>query len=274
MAADPCFFLYPDAAGSLAVIDFARPLTSIHELPSGIVSDAYGGDRTWSRTFHAGVLRIRFTAERVNTTTTAGQSFVRKMLTVQQHLIRGGYVGLARVHSKAWCGRVSTSRLARGTASIVCRGGNLFSSWNSNAALAASDEIVIESANPEAIREWNAVQTVATSGVKVTLTTSDTVFNTYTAEPILVRHRDFWPILRLPADQVDKQLVIPDRRLTYTIDMTLEYDQAAIARLVRDTYGSLGLRTDGGSKAGRSLEEALAPKSGRTGVYNVLRRGL
>ena len=134
----------------------------------------------------------------------------------------GGRVGFSLDHAKSWAA-YTTGGLSRGD-TIVYTGGNAFRAWSASAVIAASDEIVIESPNPEALRE---IQSVTALGGGTQITISRGAIYTYSL-PKMVRWRDFYPALFLPEDQISKPFLTHDRRLNWTLDITLEVDLAII----------------------------------------------
>lgn len=232
---DPAVFWYPDDAGTLEVLDFGRGLSALYELPDADASDAFGGGGEHYRSFRRGILRVRVTMERISALDSTGQQLVRKIKSLQAHLDKGLPIGLTRRRDKAWAGKTHAA-IQRGWSSVHVPGGNAFSAWYSSAALAASDEIVMESANPEALREYNKVSSIVTSGTNTQVNLDNTAVYTLAEDPVVVRYQDFWPVCFLPEDQLGRGIIHPDggRRLTYTMDLTLEYDGAGVASAMKD----------------------------------------
>jgi hypothetical protein len=211
---------YPDPAGSIEAITLASTprLTEFEEIPDPEwdgASDLAGGE---SRAFLRGRQRFRLTFERF-----ADASIERALRTLQVHLESGGGIGFALDASKAWCG-FARNTPSRGRTAINTNG-NVFE-YKSGAALAAADEIVIQAPNPNAQREVTTVSSV--SGNDITLT--DTLRYTYTTSP-LIRYRYFIPWGKMPDSEKGRSIVTWDRRLWYTMDLTLVEDLADIFAL-------------------------------------------
>ena len=265
----PAFYWYPDAAGSLETTSLGELLSDLQETPLSTVEDAYGGNGFPYRSFLGGSFRIRILLERFGTPATS--TLERELRSMEAHLHRGGMVGFTADTAKTWCG-FQSGTWSRGDASVAT-GGNAFRAWSSGGTLAANDEVVMESENPEANREFQLVSAISATG---TVTFSgDTLLYSYgaSAESSLARWRDFYPVLWLPRDQVGKPIVHHDHRRNWTLDVTLEYCIGAVlalyeadnvgmdARWFSPATGGLDLATASrplGGSAGRSMQEAIA----------------
>ena len=133
---------------------------------------------------------------------------------------------------------------------MVTTDGNVFAAWNGSAAVAADDVVVIESANPEAHREFCTIDSI--SGDNLVL--SDSVRYMYAESPVSVRYRDFFPVLRWPAGELGSQIVISNRRIAYTLDITLVTDPMGLEGVTADTLAT-GVMYEGAAWTGQSLEE-------------------
>jgi len=231
-------WFYPDPSGSLEEIDFGIDgISSVIELPLRDVRDSHSIGGAWHRTVLGGGLRVRLVLERFSGLTTAGKTLQRQLASLEAHLHRGGLIVFAADRDNAWLGVMDGSLLpARGDAALTTFGGNLlsvFTATGTAAALAAGDEIILESFNPTMHREWLLVS--SESGGVITLDTSDgqNVRYDYTdAGSTIVRERNFYPALRLPEDQVGRVLLTTDHRHTWTWDVVLELDYLAIESLI------------------------------------------
>lgn len=221
--ADPRFYYYPESGGTLETIDLAGPLSDLQETELRDVEDAYDGERVLYRQVLGGGYRVRIVLERFTS-----QALERKLKTMSAHLERGGYIGFSRDHAKTWAGFGASGYTYRGR-SIFYSTVNQFGAWNGSATFASGDECTIESGNPEMYREYNTVSSINASN-QVTL--GNALVYTY-SNPVLLRWRDFYPALRLPADKVGKALVTHDHRISWTLDVELEWDLAGLVAAVR-----------------------------------------
>jgi hypothetical protein len=223
---DPCFFWNPAPGGTLEITDLAEAISDIQDQEITEAADARNGYGTAYRNFLMGSRRVRIVLERFGSP--GSSALERDFYAIENHLRRGGYVGFSRNRSKSWCGAVNSAYAQRGD-TVLYTGGNLFNAWYTSAALASGDEVIVESANPD----WQSEPTVFSSITGTQVTVSRALRFTYpTSNPIFVRYRDFYPVLRLPDDQLDKPLVTHDKRITWTFDALLEYDLSALASAI------------------------------------------
>ncbi|WP_306523543.1 hypothetical protein [Gemmatimonas sp.] len=215
------FYWYPDSDGSLSTLTLAKPLTELHETRASDRITSKRGDGSSAVAVWLTATRVRIVLERG---LSAGN--VRDLRQLEDHLQRGLPVGFAREHTKAWAGFGSSPN--RGYA-YVTTGGAAFTNWET-ASLVSGDEIAIESGAPWSEIEMHAVSSVSATTGTITLS-GETVLHTF-GGPVIVRHRDFYPALRMPDDQLGKPIVSTERRLSWTLDVELE----AMPELVQAGY--------------------------------------
>lgn len=228
---------YPDPSGSLEEIDFGNDsISSVIEMPTRDVRDSHSIGGAFHRTVLGGGLRVRLVCERFSGLTTAGKTLQRQLASLEAHLHRGGLMVFAADRDNAWLGVMDGWLLPqRGDSTLTTFGGNLlsiFTGTGTAAALAAGDELILESTNPGMNREW--LLTASESAGVITLDTSDgqAVRYDYQGQDVaIVRERNFYPTLRLPSDQVGRVLLVTDNRHTWTWDVTMELDYLAIKSL-------------------------------------------
>ena len=103
--------------------------------------------------------------------------------------------------------------------------GNVWQNFNAAAGLVTGDPIVIQSASPE--YTWE--ETTVDSFGGTTLVVQTALSRSYSVLPVLGRHRNFWPFVRLAkGDRSSAQLWVNNHRWTYTLEMRLEEDTAAL----------------------------------------------
>jgi hypothetical protein len=236
--ANPRFYWHPSSTGTLEYIDLGENIRDIQEDPEERLVGAESLDGRVHTTFFGSRLRVRIIHERFTSASVA-----RKLMSMQAHLAKGGTVGFARDPDKAWAGYSRTNR-PRGTTSIVTEGNTW--SYNTSAALANGDEVCISSGAPECHREWTTVA-AAVTGTRVTLA-SPGLLHDYANGWAFIRHRDFFPALCVPAGQSLGAIVTHEKRLAYTLDLTLVENVAAIARMSEVGSGIIA----GGTSSGRT----------------------
>lgn len=251
-------YWYPEDGAGLSVLTLARAPSQVHEsrVPDRVT--ARRGDGSGAVAVGLPLTRVRIVVERG---LSAGN--VRDLRQLEDHLQRGGPIGFARDHTKAWA--AYGSRTFRGYSYVSTIGGNAFTAWEAAAALASGDEVVIESAPPAGEIEMHAVSSVSATG-NVNLN-SETILKSFDG-PILVRHRDFYPALWMPDDQVSRPIVTTEHRLTYTLDVELE----VVPDIIRAGYSAatatkpLGLSGPSVVRgAGITLQDLVGPNAGSVG---------
>lgn len=253
---NPYFYVYYTDAGPLTAHDFGRSISDLYPRPVRARVDARGGDGAVSSAVGPAGMRVVVRRER-----TSDQALVRAWRNVEDHLLVGGRVGFSWDHARTWAGYGSSPPTQGDT--VLYTGGNAFSSWSVSAALSASDEIVVETPNPEGRREYTTVSAI--TGGRITV---PSVLNTYTAKP-LVRWAGFYPALFLPEDQLDRLRISGDRNITWNLDFELEVDARIFTAAERSGIlsGGLDLRssTVKPGSVGRSLEGMLSAGSSVAG---------
>lgn len=207
----PTFYWYPDAAGSLQRTTLSGPLSDLHESITRERAVSRAGDGSAYTVAWSSRTTVRIVRERG-----VSAANVREIRAMEDHLLRGGRVGFSRDHAKTWAGYCAGPTV-RG-ASYYPTMGNAFAAWASAGTLASGDEVVAESAQPEAIHEISVASSINSSG---DVLTSGTILYTRTA-PTMVRWRDFYPALRMADDQVGRPILTTEHRIAWTLDVTLE----------------------------------------------------
>lgn len=239
----PTFIWYPDG-GTLAAsredTDLGEELSDLQVVPARerVTSAAMGG-RHSSTVLSAAMEQVRIVNENMSNV----NALVRTLYAMQAHLERGEVVGFTRNTAKAWAGYASAS-LSRGDTAIPTTGDVWY--YAGIAALSAGDIVCIEGLGSEGHREYAAVDSV--SGTTVTLTTG--LLYTYTDDIVMIRWRDYYPVLAWPQNQ-RQTILTHDRRLNWTLDVTLETDPDVLQALytVSESGGStvlIGPAAEGG----------------------------
>ena len=250
------FYWYPDEDGGLSTITLAKPLTEMHETRAPDRVSAKRGDGSSANAVWLSATRVRIVLERG---LSAGN--VRDLRQLEDHLHRGLPVGFAREHTKAWAAFGGST--FRGFTYVVA-GASAFPTWES-ASLASGDEVVIESAPPEGEIEMHAISSVSSTTGYVTLN-GETILRSF-AGPIIVRHRDFYPALRMPDDRLGHPMVTTERRLSWTLDVELEVIPDIIRAGYNETQIDLSLSgVTGVNEASNSLQSITK------GWYKTTRR--
>jgi len=111
---------------------------------------------------------------------------------------------------------------------VLTHSGNDWQNFNLSAGLTTGDPIVIQSASPEYTWEETTVSTF--TGTELTVQTA--LNRVFSASPVLGRHRDFWPFVRLArGSRSSTGLWVNKHRWTYVLDLHLEEDVGALGRI-------------------------------------------
>ena len=256
---NPVIYYYPSSGfdAQLVTIDLGEILSDLQMTPIRSAIDAMSYQGRFYRTNLNGRMKIRVLLERFT-----DRALVRKLYSLQSHLERGGLIGICENQNKAWAAYLNEG-MGNSGQTVLETGGNVF--YNQTAALDALDEVVIQSSNPEVKREWNDVN-LAVGSTDARITLSDALIHNYKQEPVLIRFHGFWPIMRLPADQLGRPIVTHDHRISYTLDLTLEEDVAALAAASTLFPGQLLQDGDGPAGFGQTIDKTL-DTSGSTPMF-------
>jgi len=222
--ANPSFWYYPNES-QLLEIQLPAPLTELSWVP---LRDRRSG---WTI---AGDMRSAVNTGRLRVTITLGpyndtgdyQYLSHQLESMSAHLERGLPVSFAADRERAWLSEASQTT---GSNKIV-HGTNVCSAYNASAAFAVDDIMCLESPNPELNREYLRVTSIW-SYLPQFLTATEVRY-TYEEGPVMLRHRDFFPVLYLPEDMLGNSIVTHDHRLTFTLDVSLEQSMAGQVALV------------------------------------------
>ena len=237
-------YYYPDPAGTLETIDLGQPLTELEEIPERQIAQGVSLMGYSSTHVYSGTMRVRVVLADVQTTTSAGQTLHRSLSTLSAHLERGGLVGVTADTAKAWASYVSKGRINRGDTAFVCPV-NQWYTRSSVSALSSGDELVLESDNPEMLREYTTIDTASASNPTFTPAAKYTF-----ASRTYARWRNFYPALYWPEQERGRSIIVSERRTRFTLDMTLAVEWAVMAGVALN----LGITKEGTAGSGISID--------------------
>lgn len=215
---------WPLDSGPVATLDWGYSLQKLTPILMRDRVDTLDGlRRPYSLDFGA-ELRVQVRKERTDDATGIARQFV----ILDSILKRGGVIGLADDRTKAFAAYATTPIRAGDT--TIYLGLNTYAGLLPDALnLVAGDQLVIESGNLEGKREQVTVSSV-TVGVGTTIALSTTVMQDYDETcGVMVRHRHFYPALRLPADQANVTLVSDEYAALWTFEAELVVDAGIYA---------------------------------------------
>lgn len=224
----PFFSYWPHTtAGARHDIVLTEDLSDLQITPIRDVADGITLRGNFRRATGRPSVRVRIVLERFT-----DRELFRRFSGLINHLERGGWCAFGLDDSKAY-GALLNTNYYQGTRRFYV-GENQYKGFTPNSAsttsLAVGDEIIVESAPPEAAREYFAIHDKAETGgicrIDIDASGGGTTGNVFQEDyptDALVRYSDFWPKLFLPAGGIGSGLLTHDHRITYTLDMSLEY---------------------------------------------------
>lgn len=248
----PAFYWYPVAGSTLEFLSLEDRLQDLDAVQTVEREDSIGYNGVQFGALQQEALEVRIVWERFGSNSPGSNNKERRLQSMMNHLLRGLPVGFARDADKCVAYKLASAP-TRGTSTGTLTTRQLFYAWNASAALAANDELVLETAARECKREWKTVSGIVGS----TLTYDDTTFNTFTGTTF-IRYRDFWPCLFLPRTEAS---VESHRRRNWTLDLTLTYAAGSLNRMARaanvNANGDLKLESTTPSAGTYSIQELL-----------------
>ena len=264
------FYYYPEGNTALEKIALNARITRLDPTTKAVVEDAYGGDGHFSRSFMGVRRRVRIAIDRVSLLTTNGKADHRAIQGLLSHLRRGGACGFTADTTKAVA--IFPAGGWNVNQEILYTAGNAFYSWESAAAFAIGDEVVVESAPIFGVEEYGYLSSAAATQPNLT----DKLNHDYAPMYAMARWHRFYPALRLPADALDAPLLTNEHGIGWNLDIELEVDPAVhllnyVAPESSDMTGSIGLaatlaRTTDGPGAGRFTLDNLLERTRPTGI--------
>jgi|TARA_B100000085_G_scaffold9856_2_gene8602 hypothetical protein len=236
--------------GGLRVIDFGERVSDLQITPYRNASDSVSMGGSFSRIARRSGMRVRIVLERFTDDRLAEQFY-----SLQSHLEAGGGFSFAVDNDKKFAAFINSAAAATvaGGHRIFTHDPLILAEYGAH-GLAANDVIHMESFGPRGRREEMQVDSYSSSDKKIT-TSSDAIYEH--SLPSMVRHRDFFPFLLWPQDQMGSPILTHDHRISYTLDMTCEVYpgniQAAYAQ--SGTEGSNIPTTTGRTQDGVTLDE-------------------
>lgn len=253
MAQDPYLYWYPAGSRTLATVQLGfvsdlRPVDT-QDAEEVLTGNSAPYRSVFGRARIVPIVKERFTSA----------SLRRDLEAVVNHLRAGGVVGFSLDDSKALA-KFGTPPQSGDTV-IALDAADPWGSWPGTPAFASGDEIRIEQPGRTLRAETVTYSSLTSSDITVSA-----VRNTYDTGPVLVRYRDFYPVLRLPAGLANSpDLLTHDRRLNYTLSLPLvEYPADLWA--FWEAGVKLGSKTDSPFVGGRfSADEFLGQRATSVG---------
>ena len=244
------FYYYPaGTAAGLETIDLGEGVTDLQVNPIRQAATAYTMSGRMYRTVETARLQITIANERF-----ASAAVAQALESMSSHLELGGAVAFTADTAKVWAGFTKAAP-SRGD-TVLATYGNTFSGLASG-SVAANDVIAFQSPNPSHYVEYARVDSVAVN----TITLQDAIRYNHPEALTLIRYRDFYPLLRMPASGLGASFVTHDHRLTYTLDITLVDDLPSLYEYASEVDGSTVLTS------ATAIDALLGNQSGETSPF-------
>ena len=239
---NPCFWYYPGGSGSGAIeLEIPGPLSDLIFTP---LRDRRSG---WTL---AGEMRSAVNSGRMRVTISCGpfnntgnyQHLPYQLESMSAHLEKGGAVSFCADKDKAVASFINAYSTSTTTSICTLSDPNVFAAYNGSAALVTDDIVCIESPNPELNREYSRLSANLTA---TTLSLADPMRYDHKESPLMVRYRDFFPVLYMPQDRLGTNMITHEHRNTFTLDLTLEQSVDGFVKFYPDPVEVPGIELTG-----------------------------
>ena len=225
-------YFYPSSTsyGGISTIDFGETVSDMQITPYRVVSDGVSIGGRFSRTARRSGMRVRIVLERFTDFRLAEQFY-----SLQSHLEAGGGFSFAVDSAKIFAAFIETAYPATPGSSArntyFIHAPRVLSEYGAH-GLAADDVLHMESFGAGGRRE--ELQANSYDEAESTINTKTGALYDH-ALPSLVRHRDFFPFLVWPQDQMGSPIITHDHRISWTVDFTAEVYPAHLLAMYNKT---------------------------------------
>ena len=219
---DSQIYFYPASGtyGGLTRINFGETVSDMQITPYRVVSDGVSIGGRFSRTARRSGMRVRIVLERFTDFRLA-----EKFYSLQSHLEAGGAFAFAVDRQKTFAAFIESAGAGPGDFSlrhdVFTHAPRLVSVFGiePNGGIAADDVVHLESFGAGGRREEMQVDFYTSADKKIATKTGAIYEHSL---PALLRHRDFFPFLIWPQDQMSNPIITHDHRISWTVDFTAE----------------------------------------------------
>ena len=216
---------YPGDEGALRAVNFLEGVSGLNDWTVVAGASAENIMGTIARVTWSGPQNVRLVLQDFE-----DAGLVREFRSLEGHLKAGLSVAFTADVDRAWAGFVESGHsVAAGSTTINTRRGHEFTAFTALPSLSSGDEVVLSSGAPDSWREWLEIDSVAGRTVNLT----EAVRYEHDISPILVRHRDFWPVMVLDQD-VRRPILSSRNQNSWTLDLTLREQIASYAALLEE----------------------------------------
>lgn len=224
--ANPSVFWYPNDGGAIKELRTGYSLQILHPVETYIRPTSTNGIGAPYMVGLMGEVRVTLRKERMRRDTDS--DMINDFFALENHLRRGGTMGVALDRTKAFAAYVTTGLTAGGTA--IEGGPNIYkdilTAQSITLALASGDRFWLESGNPDFRRERLTCDGAPTvTALLHAITASRAIVMDRDADSgVMVRHEDFYPAVYLPEDQLDREIITTESGALYTFEAELVID--------------------------------------------------
>lgn len=249
------FYYFPDGSGDdLEVLDAVVSASDVHITPVRDATVTVGGTGKYTNVLHGAYEQIRIVIELGDDADTA-----EKFQTFENFIKEGNTVAFAFDPTQAYL-YVLDSAPPRGALRLSV-GPNQLSEWGSSEA-AVGHHVVIQSPLLSYIREYNIVSARVTGQITV----SRPIQRSFQDEPVLLRHKWFFPALMLAPNQRSAPLLTHDHGFAWVFDATFWEDIYALSAIDQAAFSATG-------EAGATLQGLKRKKTGGFTVTSAFQVG-
>lgn len=261
------YFPRPSQLSFLTTIDLQEQLA---ELFSDYEIDAQDGVSYTGRRYRT-ISRlseiVRIQRDRMK----GSEDLARDLITLQSHLAHGFPTMFAADSAKAYATYLRQPVKAGDTVLFV--GPNVFRNFVGNQIVAANDYLMIESENPAMRYQMVEIQSLtATATANGTITLKSPIQYDFDKGTIGVRYYRFWPTLKRPVSEINRNMVTNERGFLWSLDVTMTPDYGAYIDFLIPLGNEFGDITQGFFDPDNPPDSPLAdsgfcPTDARTGQH-------
>ena len=221
-ASQTAIYWYPMGTGTLETVTLPFITDLSDEDPEVVAATGETTAGGMFRQLYGDWRRVIVLRQHVRPEDATEKPVLQSLRSLQSHLIAGHSIGVAVGAQKAF--GAFTVGYSRGVSTIGIPA-NAYAGWSTLSALAAGDEVVIQSPSPNGAREVMQIQAIVPIGTTFAVTFTRGLRYDHPG-PVLVRFRTFYPHLKLPDDQLETPIITTSNRgRTFDLRLELREDQ-------------------------------------------------
>lgn len=228
-------WFYPSEDGGMVEIDFGEGLSDWQETPDVRAGESsFQGDYDTSRIDYGGRSQVRILNERFG-----DEDLAAKLFSLESHLKKGKPISFAADSTKCYAAFLEEYTPTAGLSALQVKG-NMFWVYEEvdTPPTGGPDYYVIRSQNPDGKTEMVKSSSYDSDLDEIQIV--NTTIYDHTRGPVFIRHRYFYPIVRLNPSYFERPLLTGDRAMNWTFDCSLFESPGDYAKLYAATGGEGG----------------------------------